>query len=437
MAAGELEKTREDSAVEIRDVTEGSTFPWSKLPRDLQHKVLSYLSLQQLFQLRGVCQDWRSIVHRHDFAAMFDAMHSSEPPSPAICYVESSHPRRIEWAMYDYARSVWKKMSGLSCDANPRMGPNDSVYSEDYSVYPVGGLLCFHYKKLDVGTWLVWNPLTNKWKKLPPCKNAASKGATAFVYAFEADEAPLKSYKILMAHYRITQINRYQRRKLGDGSLVTEIYDSSTGSWTEPAPEHILQLRMIPFLSTRGGVLCNGVIYFRSSRNAADFTVERVLLCYDIKSGEWHEEVSDRRCTRIFEWDGRVMTVMLEPLHSEEDVVASADGRNYPASRFSIFKWDPASKRWVDTGLEIPMKIKRKFDYSVSMSTALLEMVAAGDYLVITGYARDGSFRTAVYNKAEKNWRCLSTAGSLRFSRSATCRLNGMVQFKPTLDWVP
>ena len=437
MAEGELEKIGENSIVEMGADNEGGAFPWSRLPRDLQHKVLSYLSLQNLFKVRCVYQDWRSMVHRHDFATMYDDMHSSDLSSPAICYVDSSHPRRIEWASFDYTGLVWKKMTSLSCDANPRMGLNDSVYSEDYSVYPVGGFLCFHYRKLDVGTWIVWNPLTNKWKKLAPYKYAASKGATVFVHAFEADESPLKSYKILMAHYRITQINRYQRRKLGDGSLVTEIYDSSTGSWTEPAAEHILHLRMIPFLSTRGGVLCNGVIYFRSSRNAADFTVERVLLCYNIKSDEWHEEVSDRRCTRIFEWDGRVMTVMLEPPHGEEDVVASVDGHNYPASRFSIFEWDTTSRRWVDTGLEIPMKIKKKFDYSVSMSTALLEMVAVGDYLVVTGYARDRSFRTAVYNKAQNNWRCLSTPGSWRFSRSATCRLNGMVQFKPRLDWVP
>jgi hypothetical protein len=87
-----------------------TTFVWSELPKEVQHKVLSCLPIQELCQARCVCKDWRDAIHRREFRAMYDAV-NSQSPSPVICYMESSYPVRLEWSAYDYAARTWKRMT--------------------------------------------------------------------------------------------------------------------------------------------------------------------------------------------------------------------------------------------------------------------------------------------------------------------------------------
>jgi len=165
-------------------------------------------------------------------------------------------------------------------------------------------------------------------------------------------------------------------------------------------------------------MLCNGVIYFVTRA-----TNENVLLSYDIAKDEWHEEVTDEECMEIFEWDGRVMTAM--PLLADE---IFTDETGY---RISLFERNPVTKRWVDTDIEIPFKIRNKFVEDEEG----VEIAASGNHLAITGYTRDGSFRIAVYKREEDFWRFPPTGAFSDKMRQA--RIEGLFQFKPRLDWIP
>lgn len=386
---------------------------WTKLPRELQHKVLSYLPLRNLFQVRCVCKDWRYVIHRRGFRSMYDAMYTDDQPSPAICYAGSYYPSSLEWSMYDYTLKLWKTMRSF-----PPQTRGDQ-YLVDQSVYSVEGLLCLLLWKQEqkVRThfpWLVWNPLTNKSKHLPACKHKTVNRGTFFVHAFA--DPTTKSYKLLMAHN--PKQHHYQYMET-DTSLITEIYDSATGTWRE-SPEYKLRLPLSPSFNQapKRGMLCNGVIFFVTRA-----TNENVLLSYDIAKDEWHEEVTDEECMEIFEWDGRVMTAM--PLLADE---IFTDESGY---RISLFERNPVTKRWVDTGIEIPFKIRNKFVEDEEG----VEIAASGNHLAITGYTRDGSFRIAVYKREEKYWRFPPTGAFSDKMRQA--RIEGLFQFKPRLDWVP
>lgn len=407
MAEGESESSA------MAAVEEESGCLWTKLPRELQHKVLCYLPLRNLFQVRCVCKDWRYVIHRRGFRSMYDAMYSGEHPHPAICYVGSYYPSSLEWSMYDYLHKLWRKMRPFPAQARV------DQYLVDQSVYSVEGLLCLLLWKQEQkvrthSPWLVWNPLTNKHKSLPPCKHRIVNRGTFFVHAF-ADSAT-KTYKILMAHNPKQHPYQYMET---DTSLVTEVYDSATGAWRE-SPEHKLRLPLSPSFNQapKRGMLCDGVIYFVTRTSN-----ENVLLSYDIERDQWHEEITDEECMEIFEWDGRVMTAM--PLLADDFFM---DENGY---RISLFERNATTKRWTDTGIEIPFKIRNKFVEDEEG----VEIAASGNHLAITGYTRDGSFRIAVYKKEEKFWRFPPTAAFSDKMRQA--RIEGLFQFKPRLDWVP
>ncbi|XP_024392732.1 putative F-box protein At3g16210 [Physcomitrium patens] len=387
---------------------------WTKLPRELQHKVLSYLPLRNLFQVRCVCKDWRYVIHRRGFRSLYDGRYASECPSPAICYAGSYYPSSLEWSIYDYVDKVWKKMRSFP----PQTRVEHSLV--DQSIYSVEGLLCLLLWKQEQNIrthfpWLVWNPLTNKWKNLPTCKHKTVNRGTFFVHAYA--DVSSKTYKILMAHNPKQHPYQYME---SDTRLVTEIYDSATGTWTE-SPEYKLQLPLSSSFNQapKRGMLCNGMVYFVTSTSN-----ENILLSYDIKNDQWHEETTDEEeRMEIFEWDGHVMTAL--PLLVDDFFI---EENGY---RILLFERNPDTKRWEDTGIEIPYKIRNKFFEDEEG----VEIVASGNHLAITGYTRDGSFRIAVYKKAEKYWRFPPTASFSDKMRQA--RVEGLFQFKPRLDWIP
>lgn len=411
MAEGEPEKTSRGT-VGFAIIEEKDTCLWTKLPRELQHKVFSYLPLRDLFQIRCVCRDWRYVIHRRGFRSVYDAMHSSEDPSPSICYIGSYYPNYLQWSTYDYACKRWRIMRSFPPQSRVE---HDRV---DLSVCSVNGLLCLMLWKQKAKVrihlpWQVWNPLTNKWKQLPSCKHKTVNRGTYFVHAFSDDTT--KSYKILMAHNPKKHLYQYTDT---DTSLVTEIYDSATDTWREASPYN-LQLPLSPLnQAPKRGVRCDDVIYFVTRTSN-----ENILLSYDIKKDQWHEEITDEECMEIFEWDGRVMTAMpllTNGFYMYEDFY-----------RISIFERNSATKRWVDTGIEIPYKIRNKFVEDEEG----VEIAASGNHLAITGYTRDGSFRIAIYKRAENYWRFPPTGAFSDKIRQA--RVEGLFQFKPRLESVP
>lgn len=424
MAEGELEDLSRERSAGIA-ANEENTFKWSNLSKDVQLQVLSYLPIRDLCQMRCVCKEWRDVVHRRDFRCMFDMMNSSESPSPAICYIESSYPSRLEWSSYDYAGKMWKKMSSFPClPAQTNFLDPYNFSLNEYNLYSVGGLLCLCFWKRDkpsspaygVKSWLVWHPFRNKWKKLPPCKHKVINRAPLFVHVFVSDERA-RTYKILMAHD--PKIHRWQGDYTDfDRDLVTEIYDSATGIWTEGCDYTIKYPSFALYDPSERGVLCNGVVYFVTGSNSA---VGNVLFSYNISSAQWHEEDSATRYP-IFEWDGRLMSITSRSSELHE---LSQDNK-----MFSVVEWDAVTRSWENTGIEVPFKVRSKFRVMNEVA-----IVASGNHLVITGYTWDDSFKIAVYKKAENYWRLPPTGAFSNKLKPA--RVEGLVLHQPRLDWRP
>ena len=417
---------------------ENDTFLWRELPKDVQLKILSYLPIRELCQIRCVCKEWGDVIRRREFRKQYDIVNSgAQNPSPVICYKESSYPIRLEWSAYDYAGKTWRKMNCF-----PSL-PQDILehlsVRRHYSLSSVGGLFCLYYWKAEklrhtreyryvhhappgVSTWIVWHPFRNRWKKLPACKHKVSDRAPVFVHAFVSDEQA-KTYKILVAHY--PKSHRYQFDEDDtDRRFVTEIYDSATGGWSDGA-EYTLRFthgfRTYPQIGLiRRGVLCNGVIYFLSGGQSS--RAQSALLSYDIKSDQWQEERYGTAYP-IFEWDGRLMSIRSRP--------SEADEFNSVLRTYFFVERDPVTKRWEDAGIEIPwIKVLNKFQ-----DVEDLAIVASGNHLAFTGCTTDGSFKIAVYRRAENYWRLPPTgAFSDKMERS---RVEGLVQYTPLLDWRP
>ena len=116
----------------------------SALPKEVLYMVLSLLPIKSLCRLRCVCKEWRNVLHRRGFRQMYDTVNESRELSPAICYVESSYPARIEWSSYDFAAKKWIRMSGLTPCPNLHFNPLER-HTWLQRFYSIGGLLCFHF----------------------------------------------------------------------------------------------------------------------------------------------------------------------------------------------------------------------------------------------------------------------------------------------------
>lgn len=251
-------------------------------------------------------------------------------------------------------------------------------------VYPAGGLLCIlHESMREIGDddsnpvkyaqtlfpFLVWNPLTNHLRELPPCKYDVRRNNTssdsAFIHAFRENQG----YKILCTLKDYTSAG-------AEMPMTTEIYDSRTGKWKECAPYAGEGMRSS--FGSGQGVYCHGVVYFQLRRPRS-----WILFCFDV---EWSEEDPVQRSLRLFEWNGMLMTT-LPPL----------DNWNKYELAY-VCRRDRVAKRWVEVGIAIPSELRREFSRGE-------EIVVCVNILCLSGCDRHGTFKTAVYDKEENLWR--------------------------------
>jgi len=250
-------------------------------------------------------------------------------------------------------------------------------------------------------------------EEAPPCNQKLSDRGTCFVHSWVSDERA-KTYKLLVAHDPRSHWDKEIHSK-----LVTEVYDSATGTWTHGSE---YSLRFSEGYQSgrhmRRGLLCDGVIYFSTG------STNCVLLSYDINRDQWHEEVRNRNCNLIFEWDGHLMSIA----SSEADDFAGEFHEEDTV--YEVVERNPASGMWEATNIEIPFKIRRKF-----CRVAAISIVARGNDLAMFGCGTQDGFKIAVYKRAENYWRVPPTA---TFSdRLRSVRVEGLVLHKPQLGWTP
>lgn len=401
---------------------------WPIMPTELQRKILAPICLRSVFRLRCVDKFFHTVMFPNEAHHSFGA--AAMAPAPAFYFKSTCFPLSVEWFTFDFGANLWQKMKKFVTTMEvATKGLHEGIFLRhlycfakeglmNQFVFPASGLLCvLHESMREIGDdsnpvrytqtlfpFIVWNPLTSKWRELPPCKHSVrrnySVSDSAFIHAFRDDLT--RSYKILCCLKDYTTTG-------AEMPLTTEVYDSRTGVWKECAAYD--GARMRSSFGSGQGVYCGGVVYFQLWRPRS-----WILFCFDVAKEEWSEEESEQRSLRLFEWNGMLMTT-LPPL----------DSWNKYESAY-VFRRDKVERAWVDVGIAIPAEVRREFSRGE-------EIVASGSYLCLSGYDRHGTFKTAVYDKEENLWRLPSSAPSCK--TLPPCELRFVFRYTPSFTAEP
>lgn len=334
---------------------------WSQVPHEVLMRVLSYLPLANLFRMRVVCKQWFDLIQSSDFYKMCkDANSPTVAPHLGVCHVQRSG-FGFEWAVFENAWNKWQVM--------PRI--NDVVPREIY--VSSRGLLCL----LSLGNYdsieplLVWNPLTDRKKELPPFLSTWSYPLVRIM--FHNDDN--KSYRILFS-------GNQTYPPTDERFLATEIYDSTNDVWTHG--ENLLADLRYPFSQ---GAVCDGALYFLASKT---ITLYDILIKYSVGEDKWteldHVIPSDAFCTpHLFDFNGRLLTLM--------QLVSN------PCSRFAscgIFGFNFDSREW-DLVTEMPEDIYLEFAHVGGC-------VAFDQQVCVVGNSFSQRLNVVVFNLETKSW---------------------------------
>ncbi|KAJ7534831.1 hypothetical protein O6H91_12G005900 [Diphasiastrum complanatum] len=219
---------------------------WVNLPPELLDRILAHLPIQSLFRCRSVCNKWNSLPFTPAFIRIYAQI--SRPKDSWLLMFADVHYKTVFVLLPD--QSKWFDF------------PLSFLPSNIYYVTGAGGLFCFRLVESNgASSMCVCNPLTKKWKKLPPLLGDFYAGLVGMV-------ADSLSYQIIV-RTKPTGSNEY----FNFTDLRTEIYDSRTSCWrTNGIPEDDL---------TMGKAICNGVLYFMTweARNG--------VYSYNVDQGLW------------------------------------------------------------------------------------------------------------------------------------------------------
>jgi F-box interacting protein len=340
---------------------------WAQIPDEVLIRVLSFLPLRMLFQMRVVCKRWSSMIRSSDFNRMcVDVQAPAVAPHPAICHVYNRLSFR--WAIYSGSDRQWQLMPDFF------HGRSEQDRMKKREVYVASrGLLCL----LEVGdvdvikSLTIWNPLTNHEQELPAFLSSWSFPLVRIMF----HDARTNAYKLILAgnqNYH-PEDERYS---------ATEIYDSAHGAWIRGGK--LLPSLRFPFSN---GAICNGAVYYFASR---PMTMYDILVVYDVDENEWseinHVIPSNTYCTPyLFECDGNLLTVM-HVLSGPPARIASC----------AIFHLDFRTKEW-GMLIQMPHPVYMDFAY-------IGGCVASGKQLCVTGNAPNRDLIVAVYCPRNDAW---------------------------------
>ncbi|CAK9199185.1 unnamed protein product [Sphagnum troendelagicum] len=305
---------------------------WSKLPEEVVERVLVHLPLQSLVRMRAVCKKWDHYVFTGAFAKM--RAETTLPPPPQKPWIVMTSTEKSLFA-YDSGMDTWHDV------------PIPFNAQELHVVASAGGLLCFSNAWFQWPGMYVCNPMTQKWRQLPPM-NTWMISTVGMVYEEAATPA---SFKVLVCGRR------------EDHGMITEVYDSKTNLWTVGSTP-------TPAARKYGGdasLWCDGVFY------CLTFPFSTLcLLAYDLQQGSWHElpvrMPAPIMSPSLVECKGRLMLVG----GIEEQMV------------FKIQIWELDSKKWEWIELErMPPQLCKDFGTNMLPSKPL-SCFGTGDLIFFT-----------------------------------------------------
>ncbi|KAJ7516560.1 hypothetical protein O6H91_22G062900 [Diphasiastrum complanatum] len=206
---------------------------WKSMPEDCIDKILVRLPLPSAFRLRSVCKRWKSFIFSEAYFSL-----QSQLSSHRHCFLLCTQGHLA--CVYNFILEKWHYLP-LPRIVLPITIPPLSLASASQSLF------CFANQVAECSVLFICNPFTKSLKSLP------AMSRIRFIHKVTVTVDPSdKSYKIMVAGEDGNQFSNPHVYK-----LLTEIYDSTTASWTmagSPLPE--AKFGSNPGVWCRGGFYC-------------------------------------------------------------------------------------------------------------------------------------------------------------------------------------
>ncbi|CAM6095291.1 unnamed protein product [Calypogeia fissa] len=172
---------------------------WGYLTEDIEDRILSWLPFEAFARMRTVCKRWNGILKSSTFLHLYRSVPA--PSHPCFLMFDAK-----DWSMCWLFNPSIHRWHSFPFDFQP--------IASKFPCAAAGGLLCFcgvsSYPNL-----YVCNPITRKWREIPPMENKRFPNLVGMV----VDESS-KSYKLIVA-------GDYH----GENTTSTEVFDSVNSSW--------------------------------------------------------------------------------------------------------------------------------------------------------------------------------------------------------------
>lgn len=247
---------------------------WRHLPEHLMDRILAHLSIASLLRCRSVCTAWRSL----SFSPTFLDLYERSKPSQGPWFFMFRNQDYRETSTYDPACNRWLKVAPPSLAASHMFFPIASAR----------GLLCFSSCANGRTTLVVANPITRRWRELPPMLRIQTYHMAGMVV-----NRLTKAYKIVVVGiYGIYDVYY----------PTTEVFTSDTNTWTISG-----DIPRGPLFPSRRTLLCDGILYSWCCDPPDG------LVAYDMDDGTWTQIHAPMRHSldshMLIECQGMIYTV--------------------------------------------------------------------------------------------------------------------------------
>ncbi|KAG6553607.1 hypothetical protein Mapa_004521 [Marchantia paleacea] len=248
---------------------------WSNVPEHLMDGILANLAIPALFRLRSVCKSWYSLVFSPTFLDLY-ARGPGQGQGPWFLMFRNQDYR--EASTYNPSVNRWISVTPPPLPVNQMFLPIASA----------GGLLCFSSCTNGRTTLVVANPVTRRWRELPPMLRIQTYHMAGMVV-----DRRTKAYKIVVVGiYGIYDVYY----------PTTEVFNSETNAWNSTGD--IPRGTMFP---SRRTLLCDGILYSWCCDPPDG------LVAYDMTEGTWSQIYAPMQHSldshMLIESQGRIYTV--------------------------------------------------------------------------------------------------------------------------------
>jgi F-box interacting protein len=244
---------------------------WCSLPADILDHILTRLDCQYLFQAKAVSKKLKTRIESDEFHGCRGKMLSREAKLTALHFFVREESGIWQCAGYDLVSNSWKKLPPFQM--LPHLNP---ALFKDHSICGAHGIMCANVSTSSSTheNMVVFNPVTGRWKKLPPLNRPRNPVLMHMV----VDPAGM-SYKVIVAG----------STRAGDEHLskITEVFDSRTSTWTivQDFPRPLFALN-----EHQTGVYLNGVLYCIAFLEGED--AGKGVVAFSVKEGKWLTHLS-------------------------------------------------------------------------------------------------------------------------------------------------